>query len=107
MQDGIYKVSFFLGANQGNGVVTVLDNKISGGDGSFAYKGSINQASHNIYGSIKVWQHSAGVNVFGGLTSFQLSVQGVDSGNTVKLEGTTPSALGSTVHIELVALEPL
>jgi hypothetical protein len=105
MQNGVYAVRFAgeLGI-AGSGVCYVEDGRIRGGDSGFAYIGTYKEAEGRVSATLRVVQHTPGVDsVFGG--------QGGEGWQSVevKLLGRSENAgfslVGSPAHMPKFRLE--
>lgn len=102
MRNGIYKASFAVGPNAGEGIVVMRDGYLGGGDYGFTYEGQYQDNGGTVEGTLSVVQWDATVpNVFAGLTSFELQFSGQADGQGFRLAGKTPAAPGQTVHVVL------
>jgi len=103
MKNGLYTVQFAVGPNQGAGVLTFWDGMVSGGDSGFAYFGQIDQNGEQMIGTVEINQHSVGIdNVFAGLTSFTLKIEGRETQNdTASFRGTTDAAPGVPLNVAM------
>lgn len=109
MKNGLYRVEFSAMGNYGTGSVTYRDGHVSGGDAGFGYIGQVTDSGGALAGSIEIFQHTPGYeNVFAGLTTFTLTVQGkATNEDLAALSGTTTAAPGVTLQVSMQFLRPL
>ena len=60
LADGIYSVHFETLAGEGDGVVVVTDDKIRGGDATFAYFGTLTQTDNGFIAQLETKRHAQG-----------------------------------------------
>ena len=60
LADGIYSVHFETPIGEGSGVVVVAGEKISGGDATFAYFGTLKPTANGFSAEIETRRHSEG-----------------------------------------------
>lgn len=85
MKDGLYHVNFRSNQQDfGNGVVTVKEGRVNGGDYAYFYQGEITEDS----ALLKVTQHNAqATSVFGPIKEFFLELRVKPAGEAHILEG--------------------
>jgi hypothetical protein len=105
MQDGIYVARFRTAQSIGAGVVTIINNRVTGGDTSYVYTGNLDDAGGTLKGQVAVQQRDREAeSVFGGATDFSLAVTGAVTGNGAHLTG---ALHGQGIQIELARFHAL
>jgi len=105
MLEGIYEVTFYQSsdrqADYGNGIVTIKDGAMNGGDEGYIYSGKLTESDNRVTGRLAVSKWSqASASVFYGLDNYELDFTG-DRGDGDSLDGwaTVVGALGKTLFI--------
>jgi hypothetical protein len=89
MRDGLYKVQFQTPLGWGAGVVYAAGGKMWGGDGALYYVGTYNQEGGNVTGQVTTNRHTQnpGIPSVFGRDQVRITLTGVSSGDTAKLNG--------------------
>jgi hypothetical protein len=105
MQDGIYVARFRTAQSIGAGVVTIINNRVTGGDAGYVYNGNLDDAGGTLKGQVAVQQHDSDAeSVFGGATNFSLAVTGAVTETGAHLTG---ALQGQGIQIELALFHAL
>ena len=109
MDDGTYTTHFQSSLGDfGSGIVTVIRNKISGGDSNYRYSGEFSEHGDMVRARICV-QHYAGErnSIFGQLNSFTLDVNGVVRNGAGRLAGSVKKFPQAKIVIALKLVEQM
>jgi hypothetical protein len=105
MQDGIYIARFRTARDLGAGVVTIIDNRVTGGDAGYVYTGNLDDTEGTLKGQVAVQQHDKSAeSVFGGASDFSLPVTGTVTETGAHLTG---ALQGQGIHIDLALFHAL
>lgn len=89
MLEGFWTVVFQASSDLGAGALTIIGNKVFGGDTSFTYVGTITASNGNVSGQVQVNRHSDFLpSVIPGLDNYILLLFGKVSGDSLTLTGT-------------------
>lgn len=104
MNEGIYEVSFYQNSSKqvdyGNGIVTIKEGAINGGDEGFIYRGRLSLDGDRATGRIHVSKWSLAVpSVFSGLDDYQLDFTGDFNGDALDGWGTIVGQPNMTLWI--------
>lgn len=108
--DGIYKVSF--GSNvgmSGQGLVTISNGSVNGGDFGYLYQGAIKESSSGLEATLNISQHDKSAqSVFGSLTNFTLVLGGtLLNDKSFNVSGAVAEQPGLQITINGSFLKPL
>ncbi len=89
MINGFWTVTFQAPTDIGAGVVTIIDNEVTGGDTSFTYIGPLVETEDGLVsGELQINRHSKFIpSVIPGLDNYSLIVSGKVSGDSFTLTG--------------------
>ena len=89
MRDGLYKVHFQTPLGWGAGVVYAAGGKLWGGDVALFYTGTYSQDGNTVTAEVRTNRHtqSAGYQSVFGRDQVKITLNGISSADTVKLNG--------------------
>jgi hypothetical protein len=87
---GFWTVQFNGVQGWGNGVLTLIDGHLFGGDVSFLYTGTYGQNGNELQAQVHVSRYAPGAQNVMGRDNFDLALTGTLQGNIVNAVGTIP-----------------
>jgi len=103
MKSGLYHVSFKAGNQSfGDGIVTIKDGVVNGGDDGYVYTGPLIIAGQQLSGQLHVHRWNASrQSIFGPLPSFDLTLAGSanDATGTFSVAGSVTGQPNMTITI--------
>lgn len=108
MKDGIYKLDFQAPGDFGNGLVTVRQGAVNGGDLYFLYQGQMAIRGNAFSGKLVVKQWRPGnTSVFGTNGAFGLDIKGNSYGDGLSGDGTLDDGSGRSLHFNAAWLSDI
>ncbi len=106
VRDGLYKVSFQTPLVAGNGVVTLVDGKLRGGDSIMHYSGTYSQDGDKFSATVVTGRHSStqGMSSVFGKDHVNITLQGTTQGDSAQMSGTAAEVPGVTFQASLARL---
>jgi hypothetical protein len=102
MIDGIYHVRFSSSTQDfGEGLATIKDGSVNGGDNGYLYQGRVSSAASGISGKllVKRWNPSV-TSVFGNMQQFELDLSGSQSADrTFQVSGNVAGQSNLKINI--------
>jgi len=110
MIDGLYAVEFRTNNDHGNGIISITDGSINGGDSGYYYQGKLTQDGKSMKLKLAVRQYVAGfVSAFGTIGQFTLELEGREHDDeiTIQLHGNVEGAFEQKINITAKRIQPL
>lgn len=110
MINGLYAVEFRTGNDYGNGIITITDGSVNGGDSGYYYQGRIKQSGKDLKLNLSVKQYVSGfVSAFGTTGQFTLELEGKehDDGITCQFRGHVAGFPAQEIYITAKKIEPI
>lgn len=105
MQNGLYKVRFWIsehdGKNVGTGFTLIEDGVMRGGDSLTAHSGTLTLENGEFRGTIRVHRHSHGAETISGLDDATWDLQGRYQPDSARLKGWTAALPGVAMMFTL------
>lgn len=84
---GLWTVEFVAAKGSGTGVITIINDKIFGGDAAYYYYGELKSEGNLIRATVNVTRYSQGISVFGFANDHKIIVEGPINAPTMHLSG--------------------
>lgn len=110
MDNGLYAVEFRTNNDHGNGIITIVDGSINGGDSGYYYQGRIRQTGKELKLNLSVKQYVSGyVSAFGSVGQFSLDLTGSahEDGITAQFHGSIIGSPSQHINITAKKIEPI
>lgn len=110
MQNGLYAVSFRTKNDYGNGIITITDGSVNGGDSGYYYQGRMSKNGQELTLCLNVKQYVSGfVSAFGTVGQFSLELKGKEhaDGITCDFHGEVAGSPENEIYITAKRIEPL